>query len=243
MGRLAGVARLRRPQVRSGGFQPGARRTRPRARVQHREIQLLLGRIQVDEEVVHLVQDLLRSRIGPVDLVDHHDGRETSLERLPQHETGLGKRTFGSVHQQQHSVHHGQRPLDLAAEVRMPGGVDDVDQDVVVVNGGVLGEDRDAALPLQVGIVHRPFGHALVRPEDAALVQHRIDQGRLAVVDVGDDGHVAPERVGHGRGGFLVNRHLTSIKGKAEPGRLEYFSFSVLPPRIALPGEGQTSTC
>lgn len=35
-----------------------------------------------------------------------------------------------------------------------------------------------------------------------------------------------------------MNRHLTSIKGKAEPGRLEYFSFSVLPPRIALPGEG-----
>ena len=40
----------------------------------------------------------------------------------------------------------------------------------------------------------------------------RVDQGGLAVVDVGDDGDVAPQRVGDGRGGFLVRRHLTSIQ-------------------------------
>ena len=31
---------------------------------------------------------------------------------------------------------------------------------------------------------------------DAALVQQRVDERRLAVVDVRDDGDVAPERVG-----------------------------------------------
>ncbi len=67
---------------------------------------------------------------------------------------------------------------------------------------GVLGEDRDAALALQVGVVHRALGDPLVGAENAALVQQRVDQRRLAVVDVGDDGHVAPESIGDGRSAF-----------------------------------------
>ena len=35
--------------------------------------------------------------------------------------------------------------------------------------------------------------------EPPALAQHAIDQGRLAVVDVGDDGHVADVGAAHGR--------------------------------------------
>ena len=65
-----------------------------------------------------------------------------------------------------------------------------------VVHGRVLGQNRDAALALELVRVHDPLGHPLVRPEDAALVEQRVDQRRLAVVDVGDDGDVAPERVG-----------------------------------------------
>ena len=66
----------------------------------------------------------------------------------------------------------------------------------LVVDGGVLGEDRDAALALEVVVVHRALGDALVGAERAALVQQRVDQRGLAVVDVGDDGDVAAERVG-----------------------------------------------
>ena len=89
-----------------------------------------------------------------------------------------------------------ERPLDLAAEVGVAGGIDDVDQGVVVVDGRVLGQDRDAALALEVGIVHGPFGDPLVAPERAALPQQAVHQGGFAVVDVGDDGDVAPKRVG-----------------------------------------------
>ena len=71
----------------------------------------------------------------------------------------------------------------------------------LVVDGGVLGENRDAALALEVGVVHRALGDPLVGAEDPALVEHRVDQRRLAVIDVGDDGDVAPERVGD-VGGF-----------------------------------------
>ena len=66
----------------------------------------------------------------------------------------------------------------------------------LVVDGGVLGEDGDAALALEVVAVHRALGHALVGAERAALVQQGVDQRGLAVVDVRDDGDVAPERVG-----------------------------------------------
>ena len=61
---------------------------------------------------------------------------------------------------------------------------------------GVLGENRDAALALQLVAVHGALGDPLVGAERAALVQQRIDQRGLAVVDVRDDGDVAPERVG-----------------------------------------------
>jgi hypothetical protein len=42
---------------------------------------------------------------------------------------------------------------------------------VLVVDGGVLGENGDAALALQVVGVHGAFGHALVGAEDAGLLE------------------------------------------------------------------------
>ena len=64
------------------------------------------------------------------------------------------------------------------------------------MDGGVLGENRDAALALELVAVHRALGHALVGAERAALVQQRVDERGLAVVDVRDDGDVAAQRVG-----------------------------------------------
>ena len=96
--------------------------------------------------------------------------------------------------------------------------VDDVDQEILVVDGRVLGHDRDAALPLELVAVHGALGHALVGAERAALVQQRIDERRLAVIDVRDDGDVAPQRIGDpgaiGRGQWRFNghRHPPSIR-------------------------------
>ena len=149
-----------------------ARRAGARARVEDREVELLLVGVEVDEEVVDLVEHFLRPRVGPIDLVDDDERRQPPLERLAQHEPGLRQRSFGRVDEQQHAVDHRQRPLDLAAEVGVARRVDDVDEDVVVVDGGVLGEDGDAALALEVGVVHHPLGDALVGAEDAALVEH-----------------------------------------------------------------------
>ncbi len=158
--------------------------------VEHRELELLLGGVEVDEEVEDLVQHLTRPRVRAVDLVDHHDRRQPRLQRLAQHEPRLRQRPFARVHQQQHAVHHLERPLHLAAEVGVAGRVHDVDADAAVVDGRVLGHDGDALLALEVDRVHHPLGHVLVLVEDAALPQHRVHQRGLAMVDVGDDGEV-----------------------------------------------------
>ena len=63
--------------------------------------------------------------------------------------------------------------------------------DAAVADGGVLGEDRDALLALEVHRVEDALGDVLVLAEGAGLPEHGVDERRLAVVDVGDDGDVA----------------------------------------------------
>ncbi len=175
--------------------------------VDDRELDLRLGRVEVEEQVVDLVHDLLDPGVGPVDLVhDEHD-RQTEVERLAQHEPRLRQRPFARVDEQQDAVDHRQPALDLAAEVGVAGGVDDVDLRVPELDRGVLREDRDPLLALEIGRVHHPLADVLVLAERAGLPEHRVDEGRLAVVDVGDDCDV-PEvvagcklRRGHGTPG------------------------------------------
>ena len=90
-----------------------------------------------------------------------------------------------------HAVHHLEGALDLAAEVGVTGRVHDIDARAVIEDGGVLRHDGDALLALEVDRVHHPLGDRLMLTEDAALPEHRIHQGGLAVVDVGDDRQVA----------------------------------------------------
>ena len=76
-------------------------------------------------------------------------------------------------------------------------------EDVLVVDGRVLREDRDAALALELVDVHHALGDALVRAEGAALMEQGVDERGLAVIDVSDDGDVTSQRIG--------NRHLSSL--------------------------------
>ena len=145
-------------------------------------------------ELVGLVDDLADAGVGTVDLVDDQHDRQLRLERLAQHESGLGQRALAGIDEQQHAVDHGQRPLDLTAEVGVAGGVDDVDLDLAVVDRRVLGEDRDALFTLEVGRVHDSLVDVRVDPKGTGLPQHGIDEGRLAVVDVGNDRDVSDVR-------------------------------------------------
>ena len=186
-------------------------------RVHDRKLDLALVGVEVEEERVDLVHHLGDPRVRAIDLVHDEDHGEPRLERLAQDEARLRQRSLARVHEEQHAVHHREPALDLAAEVRVAGGVHDVDLHAAVPNGRVLGQDRDALLALEVHRVHDAIGHVLVLPEGAGLPEHRVHERRLAVVDVGDDGDVAdvlaqghPARVAAGlsRGDLLwEDRH------------------------------------
>jgi len=79
----------------------------------------------------------------------------------------------------------------LAAEIGVAGRVDDVDPHFVPDDRGAFREDRNAALALELVRIEGAFGNLLIGAESAALAQHRIDQGRLAMVDMCDDRDVA----------------------------------------------------
>jgi hypothetical protein len=178
---------------------------RPGRAVDDRELDLLVVGVQIEEQGVTLVHHVVDPGVGPVGLVDHQHHRQPRLQCLAQHEPGLRQRSLGGIDQQHHAVHHHQRPLHLAAEVRVPGGVDDVDDQLprsisrLPMHGGVLGQDGDALLPLQVPGVHHPIGVRRTFPEGTRLPEHRVHQRRLSMIDVGDDGDVAeigPDRHG-----------------------------------------------
>jgi hypothetical protein len=155
---------------------------------------VVLGEVQLvgqlEQQLQALVDDLADAGVRAVGLVDHeHDGQPGG-EGLAEHEARLRQRALGRVDEQQDAVHHGQAALDLAAEVGVARGVDHVDRGAVPLDRGLLREDRDALLALQVAGVHHPVDRLGAPAEGAGGAEHGVDQRGLAVVDVGDDGDV-----------------------------------------------------
>ncbi len=175
---MGGVGRVRHPAVLARA-------------VENREVELLVGGVERREQVEHLVDDFGDARVRTIDLVDGDDRLQAELERLADHEFGLRHRAFSGVDQHDHAVDHRQDALDLAAEIGVAGGVDDVDLGAFPGHRGALGQNGDAALTLQIVGVHGALGDLLVVAIGAGLLQQLVDQGGFAVVDVGDDGDVA----------------------------------------------------
>ena len=199
--RVLGVVARRRDRVEQRGEQRAEIRfelvrgescaTRARVRVHDRKLDLRALRVEIEEQLVHLVHDLGRPRVAAIDLVDHEHDRQLQLQCLAQDEPRLRQRPLGRVDEQQHAVHHRQGALHLAAEVGVARRVDDVDPRVAERHCRVLGEDRDALLALEIHRVHHALGDVLVLAERAGLPEHRVDQRRLPMVDVRDDRDVA----------------------------------------------------
>ncbi len=171
-------------------------RSQQRRGIHHRKIKLVFGSPQLVHHVEGSVHHPVGPRAGTVDLVHYQYRFQAQGERLARDEARLRHRTFDRVHEEQHAVHHRQRTLDFAAEIGVAGRVDDIDVHALVVDGGVLGEDGDAALALEVVRVHDSLGDVLVSGERAGLVQQFVDERRFTVIDVGDDREVA-DGTGH----------------------------------------------
>src|SRR5690606_23672359 len=105
--------------------------------VHHREVQLLVVRTELVEQVEGGVDDCIGAGTWLVDLVHHDDGLETQGQRLLGHEAGLWHGAFLRIDQQDHTVHHGQGTFHLTTEVRVAGGIDDVDVCAFPAHGAV----------------------------------------------------------------------------------------------------------
>ncbi len=163
----------------------------PAGGVERRKVELFVGRTERGEQVEHFGQHLVRPGVRAVNLVDDDDGAQAAGQRLADDELGLGQHALGGVHEHDRAVHHAEDALDLAAEIGVAGRVHDVDARSAPDDAGALGEDRDAALALQVVAVERALGDLLVLAEGPRLAQELVHERRLAVVHVSDDGDVA----------------------------------------------------
>jgi len=144
--------------------------------------------------------------VGPVDLVEHDDRAQAQPQRLLGDEFGLRHRPLGGIDQQHDAVDHAEDALDLAAEIGVAGGIDDVDPDALPFHAGRLGQDGDAALAFQIVRIHRPLGDRLIVAKRPRLAEKLIDEGGLAMIDMGDDRDVAN-----------VHRAAFAARGRAPP--------------------------
>ncbi len=159
--------------------------------VNHGEIKLLLRGVEVAHEVEHHFVHLFGAAVGLVHLVHHHDGLQTNLQSLLQHEARLRHWPFESVDEEQAAVGHVEHAFHLTAEVAVARSVDDVDFRVLVANGNVLREDGYAALAFKVVVVENEFAGVLVLAKKVSCQKHLVHERRLAVVYVRNDGNVA----------------------------------------------------
>jgi len=102
----------------------------------------------------------------------------------------------------------------------MAGGVHHVDAHAPPFDGGALRQDGNAALALLIHGIHGPFGNILLGVKNAALTQQGINQGRLAVVNMGDNGNIAQVQ---GLGALFYSIWMAfrfAESGAAAPGKL-----------------------
>ncbi len=111
----------------------------------------------------------MRTSVGAIDFVDHHDRTTAGRQRFFEHKAGLRHRAFGGIDQDQTAVGHLDHPFDLAAKVGVARGVNQVDLHALVGDGNVLGQNRDAPFSFQVVRIEDPFAFQFSSTELAAL--------------------------------------------------------------------------
>lgn len=157
-------------------------------------VQILLGDLELEKSTV--------------DLVDDDDGLDTLTESLTQDSLGLDADTLDGVDDNQGTVSDTEGSSDFGREINVTGGVNQVDQETVTVGllandildvlivlelteqGDGSGLDGDTTLLLVGTGIRGTSITSLGGGDDTSLGQQRVGQGRLAVIDVGNDGHV-----------------------------------------------------
>ena len=157
---------------------------------------------------------------GAVHLVDERQPGDAIPLHLAVDGDRLRLHARHGAEDQHGAVEDAERPLDLDGEVDVARGVDDVDLLVVPLDGRRGRRDRDAALLLQLHVVHlRAFAPDLLdRVALARVEQDALGQRGLARVDVGRDADVADvAKVFHGRSCFSKRPPGRRFLGASRP--------------------------
>ena len=148
------------------------------------EVELIFRSVEAEHEVEHHLLHLRRPTVRLVYLVDDHDRFQPQPDGFLEHEARLRHWPLEGVDQQQASVGHVEHTLHLAAEVSVARGVDDVDLVILVIDGDVFGEDRNAALAFQVVVVQKLIRLGLSLAEKFPGQKHLVYQRCFAMIDV-----------------------------------------------------------
>ena len=170
------------------------------------------------EDVLELVHDGVGVGGGQVDLVQDGDQGQALAEGEMDVGEGLGLDPLGCVDDEDRPLAGLQAVADLVREVDVSGRVDQVQAVGLAVAGAVLepdrpGLDRDPLLALEIHRVE-DLAHHVPAFDGMGQLEQPVGQGRLAVVDVGDDREVAES--------LLRDRHEAGVyrPDAGGPGRL-----------------------
>ena len=94
--------------------------------------------------------------------------------------------TLGGIDKQQYAAYHFKHTLDFAAEVSVPGSVDNIYFNTFVMNSGVFRKYSDTALTLDSARIHDAVTCRLIFAVNSALLEHLVDKSCLTVVNVSD---------------------------------------------------------
>ena len=80
----------------------------------------------------------MRARHGAVYLIDYNNRLFSERQRLFKHKAGLRHTALKRIYKQQNAVHHLQNALNLAAEIGMSRGIDNIYFNTVIHNARVF---------------------------------------------------------------------------------------------------------
>ena len=158
------------------------------------EITLVVVGTEFEEKIQNLVDSDFGIDPGPVNFVNENNGAQTLFQSLLQNEAGLGHGAFVGIHNQKTAIHHAEHPLDFPTEVGVARGINNIDSNPVVINGGILRKNGNSAFALEIIGIEHTSGDSFPFTKDARLVQEGINQGGFAVVNVGNDRNIANRR-------------------------------------------------